>query len=98
MENNSHSPKIIGIVVIVVIILAGVWYMAKRPGMKTEDVKEQTSSEAQAPATPAVDPAIAGITASGSANANLEADASAMDAQMNDFSADNASAQSATVE
>lgn len=99
MDNTtSNTSKTIGIIIIVLIILAGVWLMTKRPGTENADTSQSTSSETQTPAQEQVDPAISGVQLSGSSNASLDADLASMDSQMTGFAADNSAAQSAVVE
>jgi len=99
MDNTtSNTSKTVGIIIIVALIAAGVWFMTKRSGTENTDTPQTTTSENQTPVVEQADPAITGVQLSGSSNASLDADLASMDSQMNGFSAENAAAQSATVE
>ncbi len=82
------NSKILGIVVVVLIIILGLWLALRTPSapaVPSGDLSGQTPVPA--------DQLVAGIEASGSSDQALDHDAAAIDAELSGFTSDNASAQ-----
>jgi ABC-type nickel/cobalt efflux system permease component RcnA len=93
MDNTSSSSKTMGLIIVVLIIILGIWLMM-RSSQKDINIPDQYNSTASTTDTTS-NAGVDSIQASGMADSALEQDSVSIDAQMQSFAADNTTANQA---
>ena len=95
MDNRSSSSRTLGVVIVLIIIALGVWYMLRTKNGATDLPASYDSARtgSQGSQTAAGDTdAVEAIHASGTTDAALDSDSAAIDAEIQGYAADTSAA------
>lgn len=104
MQNSSSSKKTVGIVIVILIVIAGIWLMTRKSGSDYSNTASSSQTDNDMSGMNMQQPSgttgagtsgtgTSSVSSTDTSDAALNQDAASIDAQMNGLNSDSAAAQ-----